>query len=128
MEFGRIKRGLEETSRQLETTMEQERHREQRAARAEEENARAEEEKARAEEEKARAEEEKARAEETRDTTLSEYIEACHDAVFTKSIPAVEFKGINVHYQQVAHISEWPISASGPSPTTLGQLSSNIPQ
>ena len=121
MEFGRIKRGLEETSRQLETTMEQERHREQRAARAEEENARAEE-------EKARAEEEKARAEETRDTTLSEYIEACHDAVFTKSIPAVEFKGINVHYQQVAHISEWPISASGPSPTTLGQLSSNIPQ
>ena len=46
---------------------------------------RAEEEKARAEEEKARAEEGKARAEEeTRETTLLEYIEACHNLVFTK--------------------------------------------
>ncbi|KAH6632803.1 hypothetical protein F5144DRAFT_621488 [Chaetomium tenue] len=45
--------------------------------------ARVEEEKARAEEEKARAEQEKSRAEEeTRETTLFEYIQACHDLIF----------------------------------------------
>lgn len=56
---------------------------EEEKARAEEGKARAEEEKERAEEEKTRAEEEKTRAEEeTRETTLFEYIEACHDLIF----------------------------------------------
>ncbi|KAL2169473.1 hypothetical protein VTG60DRAFT_6017 [Thermothelomyces hinnuleus] len=52
-------------------------------ARAEAEKARAEAEKARAEAEKARVEAEKARVEaEIRDTTLSEYLEACHNLLY----------------------------------------------
>jgi len=91
-EFERIKRELEETRQQLKAATREQQREKQRAQRAEEEKQRAEEEKQRAEEEKQRAEEEKQRAEEekqraeeeTRGTTLSEYIEACHDLVFTK--------------------------------------------
>jgi len=77
-EFERIKRELEETRQQLKAATREQQREKQRAQRAEEEKQRAEEEKQRAEEEKQRAEEE------TRGTTLSEYIEACHDLVFTK--------------------------------------------
>lgn len=69
---------IQELARQLHAAQ-------QRAAQAEEEKARAEEEKILAQEERNRAEEEKTRAEEeTRATTLSEYIEACHELVYTK--------------------------------------------
>lgn len=70
-EIERIKRELEETRRQLEAAKQEGQRAEQRAARAEEEKARVEEEKARAEEE-------------MRETTLVEYVEACHNLVYTK--------------------------------------------
>ncbi|KAK0655417.1 hypothetical protein B0T16DRAFT_451104 [Cercophora newfieldiana] len=69
-ELERVKRELNEARRQLEQA-EQERHRErQRAEQAEKEKQQAEKEKQQAEEQ-------------ARETTLAEYIQACHDLIFT---------------------------------------------
>ena len=67
---------------------------EEQKQRAEEEKQRAEEEKQRVEEEKEKVEEEKEKVEtETRRTTLIEYIQACHELVFTKfTVETIEIK------------------------------------